>query len=321
MNYLITGAAGFIGSHLCERLLADGHQVVALDNFDPFYAEAAKRANLAFSLEKKEFRFVEGDVRDGVLLDHIFQNNAVDAVVHLAAKAGVRPSLDDPACYLDVNVRGTLVLLEAMRRARVGRLLFASSSSVYGNQAKMPFAETDDVGRPISPYAASKRSAELLAHTWRHLYDFDVACVRLFTVYGPRQRPDLAIHKFVRLALAGQPIPLYGDGSTRRDYTYVSDIVDGIARLLQQPGAWGYGIFNLGNGTPVTLLDMVRAVEKALGKTLEIHFLDQQPGDVEQTHADIGKAAAFCGYAPKVSLEEGVGRFVEWFREIEKLRN
>lgn len=321
MNYLITGAAGFIGSHLCERLLADGHRVIALDNFDPFYAESAKRANLAFSLGKKEFRFVEGDVRDGVLLDHIFQNNAVDAAVHLAAKAGVRPSLDDPAGYLDVNVRGTLVLLEAMRRAGVKRLLFASSSSVYGNQAKMPFTETDDVGRPISPYAASKRSAELLAHAWRHLYDFDVACVRLFTVYGPRQRPDLAIHKFVRMALAGQPVPLYGDGSTRRDYTYVSDIVEGIARLLQQPGGWGYEIFNLGNGTPVTLLDMVRAVEKALGKTLEIHFLDQQPGDVEQTHADIGKAAAFCGYAPKVSLEKGVGRFVEWFREIEKLGN
>lgn len=319
MHYFVTGAAGFIGSHLCERLLAEGHQVVGLDNFDPFYDPAAKRANLALLLENEEFSFVEGDIRDGVLLDSIFQKNAPDAVLHFAAKAGIRPSLADPAGYFDVNVNGTLALLEAMRRGGAKRLLLASSSSVYGNQSKIPFTETDDVSRPISPYAASKTSGELLAHTWHHLYKLDVACVRLFTVYGPRQRPDLAIHKFAQLALAGQPIPLYGDGSTRRDYTFVSDIVAGVTGLLQRP-RWGCEIFNLGNGSPVTLLDMVRALEKSLGKTLEINFLEKQPGDVEQTHADIGKATAFCGYAPKVSLEEGMEKFVAWFVKTGVLR-
>lgn len=317
MNYLITGGAGFIGSHLSERLLADGDEVLVLDNFDPYYDEKIKKENLSFLIENESFTFVEGDVRDRKLLDKIFIENKIDAVIHLAAKAGVRPSLEDPAAYLDVNVQGTMTLLEAMRHNGVKRLLFASSSSVYGNRDRMPFSETDDVSRPISPYAASKCAGELLAHSWHHLYGIDVACVRFFTVYGPRQRPDLAIRKFTELALADRPIPLFGDGSTLRDYTYVSDIVEGMVRLLAIP-EWGYEIFNLGNGSPVSLLDMVRALEKTLGKTLTIKYLGKQPGDVEQTHADIRKATEWFGYRPAVSLEEGVQKFVRWLVERKK---
>ncbi|MBL8235201.1 MAG: GDP-mannose 4,6-dehydratase, partial [Bryobacterales bacterium] len=217
MQYLITGGAGFIGSHLGERLLADGHGVVAFDNFDPFYPATIKRGNLDLLGAYPGFSFEEGDLRDRKALDRLFARYRIDAVIHLAAKAGVRPSIDDPEAYVDVNVNGTLRLLEAMRDAGVPRLLFASSSSVYGNQEKTPFSETDEVDHPISPYAATKRTGELLAYTWHHLYGLDVACVRFFTVYGPRQRPDLAIRKFTELALAGQPIPLYGDGSTQRD--------------------------------------------------------------------------------------------------------
>lgn len=312
MVYFVTGAAGFIGSHLCERLLAEGNRVVAIDNFDPFYPLAVKQKNISFYLDNERFTFIKGDVCDGVLLEKLLRENGVQVVVHLAAKAGVRPSVENPVAYFDVNVQGTLSLLEAMRRSGVRRLLFASSSSVYGNQAVMPFSETDDVGQPLSPYAVSKRAGELLAHTWHHLHGFDVACVRFFTVYGPRQRPDLAIRKFTELALAGQPIPLFGDGRTRRDYTYVSDIVEGVVRLLALP-AWGYEIFNLGNGRPVMLLDMVEALEKVLDKRLIVRFLDKQPGDVEQTHADVRKIAAWCGYRPAVSLEAGIGQFVSWF--------
>lgn len=311
MHYLITGGAGFIGSHLGERLLSEGHQVTVLDNFDPFYPESLKRHNLDLLRAAGDCRFVQGDVRDRALLDRMFAGDRFDAVVHLAAKAGVRPSIEDPEAYYDVNVNGTLQLLEAMRRADARRLLFVSSSSVYGNQEKTPFSETDEVDHPISPYAATKRAGELLAYTWHHLHGLDVACVRFFTVYGPRQRPDLAIRKFTELALAGQPIPLYGDGSTRRDYTFVGDIVQGLVKILALP-SWGYEIVNLGNGRPVTLLDMVKALEKALGKPIDIQWMDKQPGDVEQTHADVRKAAAWCGYQPEVSLEEGVKQFVDW---------
>jgi len=312
MHILVTGGAGFIGSHLCESLLGDGHRVVALDNFDPFYDPGVKRDNLTRLSQWPAFRFIEGDIRNPAIFQDIFSKNTVDAVVHLAAKAGVRPSILQPAEYLDVNVTGTLQLLEAMRTAGVPRLLFASSSSVYGNQEKTPFSETDDVSNPISPYAATKRTGELLAYTYHHLYSIQTACLRLFTVYGPRQRPDLAIHKFAHLALDNKPIPLYGDGSTRRDYTFVADTVRGIRQVLELPDL-GYEIFNLGGGTPVTLLEMVYALEKALGHTLDIQYLDKQPGDVDQTFADVTKAQARFGYQPQVGLEEGVQRFVEWF--------
>lgn len=313
MTILVTGGAGFIGSHLCEHLLASDHRVVCLDNFDDFYSPEIKEANISSALQHPAYQLVRGDVRDAGALDDIFKNERVDCVVHLAAKAGVRPSILDPVLYMDVNVNGTANLLEAMHRHGVRRFLFGSSSSIYGNQEKTPFSETDDVSRPISPYAASKHSGELLSYTYHHLYGMDVACLRFFTVYGPRQRPDLAIRKFTQLALAGQPIPLYGDGSTRRDYTFVSDIVRGIAALIGHNG-WRYEIFNIGCGNPVSLREMVDAVGLALGKASEIEFLPMQPGDVDQTYADISKAQAFFGYQPTTHLHEGVRRFVEWYR-------
>ena len=315
MTILVTGGAGFIGSHLCEYLLTKGHRVVCLDNFDHFYDPKIKEQNIVTSLGNSLFSLVRGDIRDKVVLKNIFQENAVDCVVHLAAKAGVRPSILQPSDYMDVNVNGTVALLEAMHQAGVRRFVFGSSSSIYGNQTKMPFSERDDVSQPISPYAASKHSGELLCHVYHHLYEMEVACLRFFTVYGPRQRPDLAIHKFTQLALSGQPIPLYGDGGTRRDYTFVADIVRGIEQVIEMPNL-SYEIINLGGGQPVTLLDMVQAVEQALGKPLEINFLEKQPGDVEQTHADIRKANNLFGYQPSISLQEGVRRFVEWYSSM-----
>ena len=315
MTILVTGGAGFIGSHLCEHLLANGHRVICLDNFDHFYAPSIKEQNIAASLSHSLFNLVRGDIRDQVVLKNIFQENTVDCVVHLAAKAGVRPSIQQPLDYMDVNVNGTVTLLEAMHQAGVRRFVFGSSSSIYGNQTKIPFSETDDVSQPISPYAASKHSGELLCHVYHHLYGMEVACLRFFTVYGPRQRPDLAIHKFTQLALSGQPIPLYGDGGTRRDYTFVADIVRGIEQVVEMPGL-GYEIINLGGGQPVTLFEMVKAVEQALGQPLAINFLEKQPGDVEQTHADIRKANALFGYQPSISLLEGVRRFVEWYAPL-----
>jgi len=315
MTILVTGGAGFIGSHLCKHLLANGHRVICLDNFDNFYDPSIKEQNIAASLGKSLFDLVRGDIRDQVVLKNIFQENTVDCVVHLAAKAGVRPSIQQPLDYMDVNVNGTVTLLEAMQQAGVRRFIFGSSSSIYGNQTKIPFSETDDVSQPISPYAASKHSGELLCHVYHHLYGMEVACLRFFTVYGPRQRPDLAIHKFTQLALSGQPIPLYGDGGTRRDYTFVADIVRGIEQVVEMPGL-GYEIINLGGGQPVTLFEMVKAVEQALGQPLEINFLEKQPGDVEQTHADIRKANALFGYQPSISLLEGVRRFVEWYAPL-----
>ncbi|MBK6931335.1 MAG: GDP-mannose 4,6-dehydratase [Saprospirales bacterium] len=312
MTVLVTGGAGFIGSHLCASLLRDNFKVIALDNLDPFYDPEIKKNNLAMLASWPAFHFNEGDIRQRRVFREIFTQNAVDAVVHLAAKAGVRPSILQPADYFDVNVNGTVQLLEAMAEARVPRLIFASSSSVYGNQEKIPFTETDDVSQPISPYAATKRAGELMTYTYHHLYGIDVACMRLFTVYGPRQRPDLAIHKFAQLALENKPIPLYGDGQTKRDYTFVADIIRGIRQVLALPGL-GYQIFNLSSGTPVTLLEMVHALEFALGHPLRIQFLEKQAGDVEQTFADITKAQAYFNYTPQVQLQEGVRQFVDWF--------
>ena len=310
MKYFVTGGAGFIGSHLCERLISDAAQFVCIDNLDDFYDPRRKRQNLAQLMGHPSFSFVEGDIRDGACLDDLFEKHAFDAVIHLAAKAGVRPSILDPFSYIDVNVRGTAQGLETMHRHKVQQLIFASSSSVYGNGAKVPFSEEGEVGLPISPYAATKRSGELLCHAYHHLYGLNVACLRFFTVYGPRQRPDLAIHKFTQLALRDEAIPLYGDGQTRRDYTFVEDIVTGIVYALQKKD-WGFDILNLGCGAPVTLLEMVQALEKALNKPLRIQYLDKQPGDVEQTHADIEKAKRLLGYAPTVHLQEGVARFLK----------
>lgn len=309
---LITGGAGFIGAHLCGRLLDEGHTVVAFDNFEPYYDPQIKEAHVAPLLTHPRFHLIRADIRDARAVENALRTHHIDQVVHLAAKAGVRPSILDPVAYADVNVNGTTVLINAMHQLGVKRLAFASSSSVYGNQTKMPFSETDDVSRPISPYAATKRAGELLCHAYHHLHGMHIACLRLFTVYGPHQRPDLAIHKFTELALQGQPIPLFGDGSTRRDYTYVDDITAGFSALLQRDG-WGYEIVNLGGGNPVSLLDMVKALENALGRSVPVQFLEKQPGDVDQTHADIAKAHTLFGYAPQVDLKEGVKRFVNWY--------
>lgn len=319
MNVLVTGGAGFIGSHLCERLLARGHSVVALDNFDPFYPRAVKERNLAVARRSERFRLAEADIRDLDGAERALDAlgvGALDVVVHLAAKAGVRPSLEQPLLYTQVNLDGTTAMLELARRRGCARFVFGSSSSVYGNNAKVPFAETDPVDHPISPYAATKRAGELLCHTYHHLYGLSVVCLRFFTVYGPRQRPDLAIHKFARLMLAGRPIPLYGDGSTARDYTYVDDILQGIEAAVgytaEQPRA--FEIVNLGGSRTTPLTRLVELLAGELGVEPSIEWLPPQPGDVERTFADTGKAARLFGYAPATPIEPGIVRFAEWLR-------
>lgn len=317
---LVTGAAGFIGSHLCDRLLAEGHGVWGLDNFDDFYEPARKRRNLREALRHPSMHLVEGDVRDEILLDGLMSDVDFDAVVHLAARPGVRPSLESPDLTYDVNVRGTLRLLEAMRRHSVSVLLFGSSSSVYGEDSDLPFGEADAADRPISPYAASKRSGELLCHTYHHLYGLTVYCLRFFTVYGPRQRPDLAIHKFARHMAGGEPIPRYGDGSSRRDYTHVRDVVSGILLAMERArrrngGRADYEIVNLGRSETVRLDELIEALSAALDVTPEIEPLPEQPGDMSATFASVERGRELLGYEPTVPFEEGLSDFAGWFRE------
>jgi len=311
-NILITGAAGFIGSHLCERLLADGEKVVGLDNYDDFYDPNIKRNNIRACLGNQNFKMVEGDIRDASCVESILNENKIDFVVHLAAKAGVRPSIEDPVSYQDVNINGTVVMLEAARKSGIKKFIFASSSSVYGNNKKVPFAETDNVDFPISPYAATKKAGELICHTYSHLYDIDMTCLRFFTVYGPRQRPDLAIHKFTKLIENGDEIPVFGDGSMRRDFTYIDDIVDGVVASINN--CKGYEIYNLGESRPVRLDELISEIENALGKKAVISRLPMQPGDVNQTYADVSKAKEKLGYNPNTDITEGLAKFVEWFR-------
>ena len=313
MKALVTGAAGFIGSHLCERLTSQKWDVVGLDNFDPFYSEEVKRANVAGLVSSGRFELVEGDVRDAECVGSILGAGDIDIIVHLAAKAGVRPSIEDPLGYQDVNITGTMVMLESAVRNGVKKFVFASSSSVYVNHDKVPFSETDYVDFPISPYAATKKAGELLCHTYSHLYDIDMTCLRFFTVYGPRQRPDLAIHKFARLIEAGEAIPVFGDGSMRRDFTYIDDIVDGVVAAMERCS--GYEIYNLGESRPVRLDELIIAIEKALGKKAIINRLPEQPGDVKQTYADVAKAQKELGYSPKTEITGGLDDFVRWLRE------
>ncbi|MFQ5889875.1 MAG: GDP-mannose 4,6-dehydratase [Gemmatimonadota bacterium] len=319
---LVTGAAGFIGSHLCERLLADGHAVWALDNLDPFYSPDVKRANLETALAHPRMHFVEGDIRDGVLLDGLFGSVPFDTVVHLAARPGVRPSIEEPELCFDVNVAGTVSVLQAMRRHHVSLLLLGSSSSVYGETDEVPFREEMAADRPISPYAASKRAAELICHSYHHLYRLSVYCLRFFTVYGPRQRPDLAIHKFVRLMAAGEKIPVYGDGSSGRDYTYIDDIIEGVVRALARLRGEArsgpvFHTLNLGRSDPIQLSELVRLLGRELGIRPRVDRLPMQPGDVSITFASAENAESVLGYTPRVEIEEGVRRFVEWFRAQE----
>jgi len=317
---LITGAAGFIGSHLSERLLAEGWSVVGLDNFDDFYDPQIKRRNISGCLTKKDFQFIEADIRDGAAMDKIIGDD-VEIIVHLAAKAGVRPSIAQPMLYADVNINGTMVLLEAANKHNVDKFIFGSSSSVYGNNEKVPFSEDDNVDFPISPYAATKKAGELICHTYHHLYDMSITCLRFFTVYGPRQRPDLAIHKFARLIEHGKPIPIYGDGSMMRDFTYIDDIIDGTVAAIRRLGVGrsghAFAIYNLGESQPITVNDLIAKIEKALGKKAVREYQPLQPGDVERTYADITRAAEELGYEPATAIEEGLARFIEWLRQAD----
>lgn len=309
---LVTGAAGFIGSTLVDRLLHEGREVVGLDSFDPFYPESEKRRNLEAALRCPGFRLQRGDIRDVAAVERLFADGCFDAVVHLAALAGVRPSLERPALYADVNVHGTAVILEAAARHGVARLLFASSSSVYGERTGGPFQETDPVERPLSPYAATKRAGELLAHAFHHAHGLSVSCARIFTAYGPRQRPDLAIRKFVERMLRDEPLPVFGDGSSLRDFTYVDDLIEGLVRALDKD--LGYAILNFGAGRTIALSEVIDRLERALGTKARIEWLPRQPGDVSRTWADVSAARDTLGYEPAVSIEAGIGRFVEWLR-------
>ncbi len=309
---LITGAAGFIGSSLADDLLAKGFSIMGIDNFDSFYTRDIKETNISNALKHNLYSFQEGDIRDMEFLNSCFSGFRPDIVIHLAAKAGVRPSIKDPASYYDVNVNGTLNMLEAMRKNKIGRMLFASSSSVYGNNKKIPFAESDNVDFPVSPYAASKKACELLCHTYHHLFDMDIFCLRFFTVYGPRQRPDLAINKFTRALLNDEPITLFGDGSTSRDYTHISDILQGIGQAMEN--LKGFGIFNLGESNAISLKELVALLENSTGKKADIKYLPMQDGDVLRTFADISRAKSVLGYNPVVNIADGISNYVEWVR-------
>jgi UDP-glucuronate 4-epimerase len=313
---LVTGGAGFIGSHLCEALLASGHKVLCLDNFNPFYPPARKRENLRPCLNRPGFTLIEADIRDRGRLDQVYREHKIRAVVHLAAMAGVRPSLEQPELYAEVNVTGTLNLLQCCRKYQAGSFIFASSSSVYGNNSKIPFAENDNVDHPISPYAATKKAGELLCHTWHHLYGIPMLCLRFFTVYGPRQRPDLAIHKFTSLLARGEELPVFGDGNTSRDYTYIDDTIKGVLAGLEYIRTRPvFEIINLGNDHSISLEEMIATLEQITGIKARRSKLTLPPGDVFRTHAEIGKARRLLGYDPATSFPEGIARFWHWWKD------
>ena len=314
MNFLVTGGVGFIGSHVCERLLEAGHAVCALDDLNDFYDPAIKQSTLReLQSRAQSFSFVHADITNRGEVDEIFGSIAFDQIIHLAARAGVRPSLENPALYQRVNVEGTVNVLEAARERGVKKITIASSSSVYGVNSKVPFSEADPIFNAISPYAASKLGCEALGHVYHHVYGMDVCMLRFFTVYGPRQRPDLAIHKFARLMQSGQPIPVFGDGNTSRDYTYVDDTVDGVISATEKE--FGYEIINLGESQSVELDRLIELLEQAMGVKAEINRQPAQPGDVPITFANIEKAQRLLGYNPQVKIEDGIPRFIEWFRQ------
>ncbi|MDH3627653.1 MAG: GDP-mannose 4,6-dehydratase [Acidobacteriota bacterium] len=310
---LVTGGAGFIGSHLAEALLARNDRVVVLDNFDPFYEESIKRRYIQKAQKSSDYRLVEGDIRDSDTLERLFAEKSFDAVIHLAARAGVRPSIEDPVEYCSVNVDGTSKLLEACRNHRVETFVFGSSSSVYGNNRKVPFAEDDPVDRPISPYAATKKAGEVICHTYHHLYGMKIACLRFFTVYGPRQRPEMAIHKFVRKIFNEETLDQYGDGGSARDYTFVADIVRGIVAAMER--ASSYHIWNLGGSECLKLSELIAAIASEVGKPAKIRQLPLQAGDVDQTWADITRAREELDWKAETTHGEGLKQFISWYRE------
>jgi len=309
---LITGVAGFIGSHLAQRLLSSGYSVIGMDNFDNYYPVSIKRDNIRLLEKEPDFQLIEGDIRDISILRSLFTEQSINSVIHLAARAGVRPSVEFPLLYQDINVRGTLNLLQECCRIGVNKFIFASSSSVYGINGHAPFNEKANVNHPVSPYAASKASAELFCRTYNHLYGLPVIALRLFTVYGPRQRPEMAIYRFTRQIDKGEEVNIFGDGTSDRDYTYIEDIVDGFMAALGYQGE-SFQIFNLGRGRTTNLKYLLTLLEKALHKKARIKFADPVPGDVPLTIADITKANILLGYNPQVNIEEGINRFVRWY--------
>jgi UDP-glucuronate 4-epimerase len=314
-SILITGGAGFIGSHLVNRLLSEGDwSVTIVDDFNDFYDPAIKRRNIRELAANPNLKVVEADIRNLGSLEHSLTGK-FDCIVHLAARAGVRPSLSQPKLYAETNINGTLNLLEIARARNVKQFVFGSSSSVYGTNAKVPFSEEDPIFQPVSPYAATKAAGELICHTYAHLYDLRIVCLRFFTVYGARQRPDLAIHKFAKLISAGKAIPVFGDGSTRRDYTYIDDIIAGVRAAIDYDGSQ-YEVINLGESRTVELRELIKLLEKALDLKAQIDRQPLQPGDVPQTFADISKARRLLGYDPQTQIEAGIPKFVDWFREI-----
>lgn len=315
-NVLITGGAGFIGSNLTERLVCEGGwNVTVVDDLNDFYPRETKLANMAEVREKGEFQFVEADIRDTKGLASVFEENEFDVIVHLAARAGVRPSLKDPKLYADTNINGTLNLLELARDHEIGQFIFGSSSSVYGENEKLPFAEDDPIFEPISPYAATKAAGEMICHTYSHLFNIRTVCLRFFTVYGARQRPDLAIHKFSKSISEGKPIPVFGDGSTRRDYTYVDDIISGVRAAMDYDASM-HAVFNLGESETTELSRLIELLEESLGKKAIIDRQPTQPGDVPITYADISKARRMLGYDPQTKIDEGIPKFVDWFMSV-----
>ncbi|MDB2681725.1 GDP-mannose 4,6-dehydratase [Opitutales bacterium] len=310
MHYLITGGAGFIGSTLSERMLKEGHQVTIFDDFNTYYDPEIKQQNIAAIRDQIEV--VQGDIRDAILVERTFAKGKFDQVIHIAARAGVRPSIQDPKLYFTTNIDGTFNLLDACRYHEVPRFTFASSSSVYGINKKVPFAENDPIERTISPYAATKLAGEQICSNYAHLFGIHCQCLRFFTVYGPRQRPDLAISKFTKRILAGEPIQQYGDGSTARDYTYIEDIINGIVAASKYDEK-SFDIFNLGGSATTTLSELISLIESATGKKAIIEQIEEQPGDVPQTYADISKANKLLGYAPQTPIAEGITKYVEWF--------
>jgi len=316
MEILVTGGAGFIGSHLTERLLARGDKVVVIDNLNDYYSPHVKQQNLSIPMRSSSMTFIKGDILDMKILQKIFDDNSFDVIVHLAARAGVRASIELPLLYEEVNCRGTLNLLEMARRHQVRRFVFASSSSVYGNVKETPFSEDARIDRPVSPYAATKAAGELYCHNYHHLFGISCTALRFFTVYGPRQRPDMAIHKFAMLIEQGKEIPFYGDGSTARDYTFYTDILDGVEAAIDRD--LGFEIINLGESRTTTLSKLVAVIEKELGKKAILNKLPIQPGDVELTCADVSRAKRLLDYNPSTTIEDGIHRFVEWFKSRPK---
>jgi UDP-glucuronate 4-epimerase len=311
---LLTGGAGFIGSHVAEALLARGDRVVVVDNFDTFYDPAIKRRNIAKALGNANHLLVEGDIRDERTLARAWAHAPFHGVIHLAARAGVRPSIQEPMLYDDVNVRGTTMMLELARRFPSGHFVFGSSSSVYGSTSPIPFRESEPADRPSSPYASTKRANELACHAYHHIYGMDIACLRFFTVYGPRQRPEMAIHKFTRQIDNGEEVELYGDGSSQRDYTFVADIVDGVLRALDTPR--GYRIYNLGTTATTPLARLAEMIAERVGRPLRVRHLPEQAGDVPITYADVSRARDELGYRPTTPIATGLTRFVEWYRAL-----